>query len=69
MNDVRKKCEFIKYALKIARVSKSINMLIFVQTTFIYIDLNLKFQRDIIKSFEFITINMYLQKLKNNKKF
>ena len=68
MNDARKKRESMKYALKIARAAKFTNMSIYVQTTLIYIDLNLKFQRDMFRLIETITMNMCLQKLKNNKK-
>ena len=68
MNNVRKKREFMKYALKIIRVVKIINMSIFSQIIFIYIDLKLKFQRDIIKSIEITTMNMCLQELNDNKK-
>ena len=68
MNDVRKKREFMKYALKIIRVAKIINMSVFSQIILIYIDLKLEFQRDIIKSIETTTMNMCLQKLNDNKK-
>ena len=68
MNDIRKKHEFIKYALKIIRVVKIINMSIFSQIIFIYIDLKLKFQRDMTKFIEITTMNMCLQKLNDNKK-
>ena len=68
MKDARKKRESMKYALKIIRAVKTINMSVFSQIILIYIDLKLKFQRDVTKSIEIITMNMCLQELKNNKK-
>ena len=68
MKHVKKRREFFEYAQIIIRSAKLINMSTFNQIFFIYDDLNLNFQRDIIKSIETITMNNFLQKLKNKKK-
>ena len=68
MNDARKKREFMKYVLKIIKAAKTIEMSIFSQVIMIYIDLNLKLQRNMTKSTKITIMNDCVQKLKDNKK-
>ena len=68
MKNVRRKRESMKYALEIIKTAKIIEMSMFSQVTLIYIDLKLKFQRNMTKSTEITTMNDCVQQLKNNKK-
>ena len=68
MNDACRKREFIEYAQIIIRATRLIEMSIFSQITFIYNDIELKLRRNLVKSIEFTTMNVFMQKLKNNKK-
>ena len=68
MNNVKRKREFMKYAHIITRAAKIINMIVIAQIFLIFNDLNLKFRRDLIKITNNITIKIFLQNMKNNKK-
>ena len=68
MKNVRKHRKFFEFAQIIIRKTKSTLMFVFFQIYLIYNDLKLKFKRDLNKSNESITMNFFLQKLKNNKK-
>ena len=68
MKNVRKHKEFFEFAQIIIRKIKSTLMSIFSQIYLIYNDLKLKFRRDLNKSNENITMNVFLQELKDNKK-
>ena len=68
MKNVRKHKEFFEFAKIIIRKIKSTLMSIFFQIYLIYNDLKLKFERDLNKSNENITMNVFLQELKDNKK-
>ena len=68
MKNVRKYKEFFEFVQIIIRKIKSTLMFVFFQIYLIYNDLNLKFKKNLNKSNENITMNFFLQKLKNNKK-
>ena len=68
MKNVRKHREFFEFVQIIIRKVKSTLMFVFFQIYLIYNDLKLKFKRNLNKSNENITMNFFLQELKNNKK-
>ena len=68
INNVRRKREFIKYVDVIIQAAKITKIIIYVQIYFIYNDLKLKFRYNLIKLKKNITINIFLQNLKKNKK-
>ena len=68
MNDVKRKREFIKYAYIITRAIKIINMTIIAQIFLIFNELNLKFRKNLTKITDNITMKIFFQNMKNNKK-
>ena len=68
INNVKRKREFIKYVYIITRTIKIINMTIIVQIFLIFNELNLKFRKNLTKIIDNITIKIFLQNMKNNKK-
>ena len=68
MNNARRKREFMKYVDVIIRAAKVIEIIIYVQIYFIYNGLKLEFRRDLMKPKENITMNIFLQNMKKNKK-
>ena len=68
MNDARRKRESFKFVQMIIRAIKFIEMIIYSQIYFIYNDIKFKFRRDLTKSTKNMTMKIFLQKLKNNKK-
>ena len=59
---INETCQFIIRAIKI------INIIIFAQIYFIYNEFNFEFRRDFNKSTKFITMKIFFQNVKNNKK-
>ena len=68
MNNVKRKREFIKYVYIITRTIKVINIIVIVQIFLIFNDLNLKFRKNLIKIIDNITMKIFFQNMKNNKK-
>ena len=58
----------MKYVDIITRAIKTTNMTMFIQIYLIYNELNLEFRRDLNKSTKIITMKIFLQNVKNNKK-
>ena len=68
MNNVKRKREFIKYVYIIMYTIKIIDIIVIVQIFLIFNDLNLKFCCDLIKIIDNITMKIFFQNMKNNKK-
>ena len=69
MKNARRKRESMKYVDIITRAIKTINIIMFAQIYLIYNELNLEFRRDLNKSTKAIIMKIFLQNMKNNKKF
>ena len=68
MKNVRRKRKLMKYVYVITRTTKITKIIIVVQIFFFYNNLKLKFRRNLIKSNNITTINVFFQNIKNNKK-
>ena len=68
MKNVRKHKKTFEFVQIIIRDAKFAMIFVFSQIYLIYNELKLKFRRDLIKSSESITMKIFLQKLKDNKK-
>lgn len=68
MKDAHRKREPFEFAQIIIRAAKSANMTTFSQIYLIYNNLKLEFRRDLTKPTQRTTMNVFLQKLEDNKK-
>ena len=68
MKNARYRRKLMKYAHVITKTAKVINMNVFFQIYHLYNSLNFELRRDLKKLIDDITMNVFLQNMKKNKK-